>query len=353
MNDIVIIIPAYKPHEKIMTDFMKELKENFQNIVIVDDGSGKDYQSIFKKFESLGIPVLKHHVNMGKGRAIKTAFNYCLNTYPHLLGTITADCDGQHSVSDIKSCIEKLKEDPKKLVIGTRNFDEKNVPFKSRYGNKITRNMFSIFVGIKITDTQSGLRAFGVEHMKHFLTTAGERYEYETNMLIECKEKEFEIAEVPIETIYINNNELSHFNPLRDSILIYKLFLKYILASISSFFVDILLFTLFMHILPTIEFGIITTIVIATIIARICSSSYNFTINAQMVFKNKGKSSIIKYFTLVIIQMFISAILVSEIFKVTNLNSTTLKIGVDILIFIANFILQREWVFKNKRKSKE
>lgn len=349
MSDYVVIIPAYKPHEKIMSDFMQELKKSFKNIVIVDDGSGKDYQSIFKKFEDMGITVLRHNVNMGKGRAIKTAFNYCLNTYPHLLGTITADCDGQHTVRDIKKCIEKLKEDPKKLVIGTRNFDEENVPFKSRYGNKITRNMFAAFVGIKITDTQSGLRAFGTENMRAFLTTSGERYEYETNMLIECKENSIEIAEVPIATVYINNNELSHFNPLRDSILIYKLFLKYILASLSSFFVDILLFTLFMHILPNINFGVITTIVIATIIARIFSSAYNFTINAKVVFKNKGKSSVIKYFILVVIQMFISAFLVSEIFKATNLNSTTLKIGVDILIFIANFVIQREWVFKNEK----
>lgn len=349
MSEIVIIIPAYKPHEKIMSDFMKELKENFKNIVIVDDGSGEEYQKFFNQFETMGILVLRHHVNMGKGRAIKTAFNYSLNTYPHLLGAVTADCDGQHTVSDIKKCIEKLKEDPKKLVIGTRNFDEKNVPFKSRYGNKITRNMFAAFVGIKITDTQSGLRAFGTENMKIFLTTSGERYEYETNMLIECKEKSIEIAEVPIDTIYINNNELSHFNPLRDSILIYKLFLKYILASLSSFFVDIVLFTILMHLLPDISFGIITTIVLATIIARIFSSAYNFTINAKVVFKNKGKSSVIKYFTLVVIQMFISAFLVSEIFKVTNLNSTTLKIGVDILIFIANFVIQREWVFKSRK----
>ena len=349
MNEIAVIIPAYKPHEKIMNDFMEELKRNFKNIVIVDDGSGKEYEPFFKKFEEMNIPVLRHHVNMGKGRAIKTAFNYCLNTYPHLLGTITADCDGQHTVSDITKCIEKLKENPQKLVIGTRNFDAENVPFKSRYGNKITRNMFTAFIGIKITDTQSGLRAFGVDAMKEFLTIAGERYEYETNMLIACKEHEIEIAEVPIDTIYINNNELSHFHPFRDAFLIYKLFLKYVLAAVSSFFVDILLFSLFMHILPNINLGILTTIVIATILARIFSSTYNFTINAKVVFKNKGKNSMIKYFTLVVIQMFISAFLVSEIFKATNLNSITLKIGVDILIFIANFIIQREWVFKNKK----
>lgn len=346
MNDFVVIIPAYKPHEKIMSDFLKELKKSFKNIVIVDDGSGESFRKFFKKIENDGFIVLRHHINYGKGRAIKTAFNYCLNEYPNMVGTITADCDGQHSVEDIIKCALELKKDPSKLVIGTRNFDEAQVPFKSRYGNKITRGMFSTFIGIKITDTQSGLRAFGCENMKKFLTVAGERYEYETNMLIKCKEEDIKIAEVIISTIYINNNELSHFNPIKDSIMIYKLFIKYIISALSSFLVDILLFSLFVKMLPDIKLGIITPIVIATIIARIISSLYNYYINSKIVFKNKKKSSIIKYYILVIIQMLISAFLVSELFNLLNMNSTLLKVIVDTFIFIANFFIQREWVFK-------
>ncbi len=207
--------------------------------------------------------------------------------------------------------------------------------------------MFSIFVGIKITDTQSGLRAFGKSTMKKFLDVSGERYEYETNMLIACKEKEIKIEEVPIKTIYIGENETSHFNPIRDSILIYKLFLKYIMASLSSFLVDILLFTIFLKLLPEINKGIVTSIVLSSILARIVSSLYNFKINEKMVFKNKSKNSIIKYFVLVVIQMFFSAYLVSGLFSLTHINSTLLKIMVDLVIFIINFIIQREWVFKN------
>lgn len=248
MEDIAIIIPSYKPHKEIMNEFIEKLKKHFKNIVIVDDGSGEEYTEFYKAINNQGITVLKHNINLGKGRAIKTAFNYCLNTYTNIKGTVTADCDGQHYVKDIIKCAEKLKEDPEKLIIGTRNFNEEQVPFKSRYGNKITRTMFSTFVGIKITDTQSGLRAFGIENMKNFLETAGERYEYETNMLIECKEKEIEIAEVPITTVYIQNNSLSHFNPVKDSIMIYKLFIKYIISALSSFALDIILFTIMVHI---------------------------------------------------------------------------------------------------------
>jgi putative flippase GtrA len=184
--------------------------------------------------------------------------------------------------------------------------------------------------------------------METFLRSAGERYEYETNVLIDCKEKDIEIAEVPISTVYIKNNSGSHFNPIKDSIIIYKLFAKYIISSLSSFVVDILLFTLFVKILPEINLKGITEIFLATIIARILSATYNFIINSKVVFKNQNKNSIIKYFILCIIQMFISAFVVSELFKVLNMDSTLIKVIVDTIIFLINFVIQREWVFKKK-----
>lgn len=348
MDDIVIIIPSYKPETEIMMEFIKKVKNNFKNIVVVDDGSGKEYRDFFDNLQNEGIVVLRHYINFGKGRGIKTAFNYVLNNYPNILGVVTADCDGQHYIEDIIKCAEKLRENPEKLVIGYRNFDEKQVPFRSRFGNKITRTVFNTFVGIKITDTQSGLRAFGKKTMETFLRSAGERYEYETNVLIDCKEKDIEIAEVPISTVYIKNNSGSHFNPIKDSIIIYKLFAKYIISSLSSFVVDILLFTLFVKILPEINLKGITEIFLATIIARILSATYNFIINSKVVFKNQNKNSIIKYFILCIIQMFISAFAVSELFKVLNMDSTLIKVIVDTIIFLINFVIQREWVFKKK-----
>ena len=348
MEDIVIIVPSYKPDREIMIEFIQKLKSKFKNIVAVDDGNGEEYAQFFEYLKNEGVTVLKHHVNFGKGRGIKTAFNYVLNTYPNITGVVTADCDGQHYLEDIIKCAEKLKENPEKLVIGTRDFNEKQVPFRSRFGNKITRWVFSTFVGIKITDTQSGLRAFGKNAMKTFLKTSGEKYEYETNMLIDCKEKEIEIAEVPISTVYIRNNSLSHFNPLKDSIRIYKLFAKYIIASVSSFLLDILLYAFLVSLLPTVKWGGITEIVIATIIARLISSAYNFAINSKMVFKSKNNNSLIKYLILCIVQMFISAFAVSELYMLLHINSTLIKVIVDTIIFIINFVIQREWVFKKK-----
>lgn len=348
MDDIVIIIPSYKPNREIMMEFIQKVKNNFKNIVVVDDGSGREYEKFFEYLQDEGITVLKHYINFGKGRGIKTAFNYVLNNYPNIIGTVTADCDGQHYIEDIIKCAEKLKENPEKLVIGYRNFDEKQVPFRSRFGNKITRGVFNTFVGIKITDTQSGLRAFGRKAMETFLTTSGERYEYETNMLIDCKEKDIEIAEVPISTVYIRNNEGSHFNPIKDSVIIYKVFAKYIISSLSSFILDILLYTAFVKLLPEFKNNVINEIVVATVIARIISAAYNFVLNSKVVFKNKNKDSIIKYFILCGVQMFISAFAVSKLFELLHINSTLIKVIVDTIIFIVNFVIQREWVFKKK-----
>lgn len=347
MDDIFIIIPSYKPDKEIMLEFLKSLKQQFKKIIVVNDGSGEEYNYFFKQIENKEkIIVLKHYLNFGKGRAIKTAFNYILNNKDdNTIGAITADCDGQHKVKDIVKCAKKLKEESNKLVIGTRNFDENHVPIKNRYGNKLTRTIIKIFVGINITDTQSGLRGFGIEVMKKLLLTKGERYEYETNMLIDCKENNIDILEVPISTVYINKNSSSHFNPIKDSIMIYKIFIKYIISSISSFIIDLLLFTIFVKLIPEIKIWEITDIVIATIIARIISALYNFFVNAKIVFKNQTKKSMMKYFLLVIIQMFISAFVVSKLFELLNIDSTLIKLCVDTVIFVINFIIQREWIF--------
>jgi len=345
MKDIIILIPAYKPNKDIMLEFINELKNRFENIVIVDDGSGEEFNEFFNHFESDGIRVIHHEINCGKGRAIKTGFDFILKNYNNYIGTITADCDGQHTVKDIEKCAEKLREYPKALVIGCRNFNEQNVPPKSRYGNKITRLIFNVFVGINITDTQSGLRGFGIDLMKLFLNTDGERYEYETNMLIECKKQDITIQEVTIETVYLDNNQGSHFNPIKDSLKIYHLFFKYIMSSFSSFILDILIFSVCIYFINIDE-----KIIVSTIIARVISLLYNFTVNAKLVFNKCGKASIVKYLILAIIQMMISGYTVTFITNAIHVNEILTKIIVDTTIFVVNFVIQREWVFKTKNR---
>ena len=346
INDVCIIIPAYNPDEELFLKFAKEVLENFSKIVVINDGSKDECNETFEKIAKLDekIQILNHSVNMGKGRALKTAFNFVLNTYPECIGAVAADCDGQHGIEDVIKCAEELKNHPSSLILGVRDFNKKDVPFKSRYGNKITRLIFKLFIGLSIQDTQTGLRALSNDLMKIFLTTNGERYEYETNMLIECKQSNIPLEQVPISTIYIENNQTSKFNPIKDSLSIYKLFGKYIISAISSFVIDVILFNIFLMILN--KYQVPESIIISTVAARILSSLYNFKINAKMVFKNMSNKSLFRYIILVIAQMIISALSVSYLSRVIPINVTAIKIVVDIVIFMVNFVVQREFVFK-------
>lgn len=346
IDNVCVIIPAYNPDEELFLKFAKEVVANFSKIVVIDDGSKDECASTFNKIAQIDekIKILKHSVNLGKGRALKTAFNFVLNEYKDCVGVVAADCDGQHGIQDVIKCAKTLQEKPSSLIIGVRDFNKKDVPFKSRYGNKITRIIFKLFIGLSIKDTQTGLRAISTELMKKFLATNGERYEYETNMLIECKEHNIPIEQVPISTIYIEKNQTSKFNPIKDSLSIYKLFGKYIVSAVSSFVIDVILFNIFLLLLN--KYQVPNSIIIATVVARILSSLYNFKVNAKMVFKNMSNKSLIRYIILVLIQMLVSAFCVNYVSTIVPINVTLIKIVVDIVIFMVNFVVQREFVFK-------
>ena len=319
MKNIFIVVPTLDPDEAIMQKFLKELHKKFNHILVVNDGSKKVHDAFFKKLENDGIVVLKHYKNLGKGRALKNAFNYLLNTY--------------------------TLKNPDSLILGVRNFAKENVPKKSKFGNVITRNIFKIFIGLSISDTQTGLRGLSKKLMEDFMDVSGERYEYETNMLILTKDKNIPIKEVEIETIYLNSNANSHFNPLMDSIMIYRLFVKYFLAAFSSFLLDIVLFGSILGILK-----INSRILAATILARVVSSIYNYLINSNLIFKNMNIMTLVKYYLLVIIQMFISGCFVTYLFNLLHLNVILIKVIVDFFLMIINLIIQREYVFKDGSK---
>ena len=345
MKDIFIVIPTLDPDEEIMTKFIKNLQKEFTHILVINDGSKSIHDEYFNVLESMGIEVIKHYRNYGKGRALKNAFNYLLNKYSNIEGVITCDWDGQHSVKDIKKCAKVMLKNSDKLILGVRNFDSENVPAKSKFGNKITRGIFKYFIGLEITDTQTGLRGISKNLMNIYLDTSGERYEYETNMLILCQEKGIEIDEVEIETIYLNSNANSHFNPLKDSIMIYRLFLKYFIVAFSSFILDIVLFGFMFRI-----FDINSKILAATIMARVVSSIYNYLVNSKLVFKDMSFRSLAKYYILAIIQMFISGCFVTYFYSLLNINVIIIKIIIDFLLWIINLIIQRKIVFSRNNK---
>lgn len=352
VTDITVIIPSLNPDQKLINTIDSIIAKGFSKIVVVDDGSDELHKEPFEYAEKKGCKLLVHEVNKGKGRALKTAFEYCIED-SDCQGVITVDGDGQHSAEDIYRCGEAmLDSNNDKVILGCRDFGEKGVPFKSKYGNNITRFAFLVLCGIKISDTQTGLRAIPAKFLKAMTEYKGERFEYETNMLLEMKAQGIPFSEVKIETIYLDDNASTHFNPLKDSIKIYKVILKYSISSGASAIIDLLLFYILLYILE--GFGIENSeqiVLISTVTARVISSVCNYLINRKVVFRSAAPKSFIRYYALCIIQMLLSAGVVaalSVLFAAGKTGKLIIKLITDTCLFFASFGVQREWVFKKK-----
>ena len=349
-----------------MIDLLENMKERrLGPVIIVDDGSGDEYAPIFAQagpyVDDLGGKILIHEVNKGKGRALKTAFKYVLETYPDAVGSVTADSDGQHTAECITSIIKALEENPDKLIMGVRHFDTDGVPWKSRAGNKITEAVFAYVSGIHVTDTQTGLRGIPRKFMEELLDVEGERFEFEMQMLLESAGR-YPIIEVPIKTVYDSKeNHQTHFNPFADSVKIYKIlgkkFGRYILASASSFIIDLVLFALLCSFLRGKVRGYV---MIATVIARVISAVYNYLVNYKVVFESDAshRSSGAKYLVLAAAQMAVSAALVTGVTSLISVaaeaggpalppagSEVAVKAVVDTILFFVSYKLQQKYVF--------
>ena len=353
MNDVLIIIPSLNPATGLI-DYVDSLIANgLEKILLIDDGSNKEEsKQIFNKLEKYNeCTILCHAVNMGKGRALKNALNYYQLYFSNSFsGVVTVDSDGQHSVEDVIKMSEAVKNNPDSLILGVRDFNQDNVPFKSKFGNKITKFVMKLLYGGNISDTQTGLRGIPNKLINSYITLYGERFEYETMMLIETLQRKISIHEVKIRTIYINDNSETHFKPLQDSLKIYKLifgtFFKYLLSSLSSALIDFLFFGLFVSLLH--NFDLAVKIGAATVLARIISSIYNYTVNKNIVFKcNKKRSTLFKYYILFFLQMCCSAVGVYLICRI-GFPEFWSKLIVDTVLFLISFQIQRILIFSKE-----
>ena len=343
MKKELIIIPAYQPLESLVP-LTKEIFEYFENVLIVDDGGGEEYSHIFDALRDMGAIIVTHAINQGKGRALKSAINYCL-LHPEIAesGVITVDADGQHRPEDIVRIAEAMEENPDTVVMGCRAFDVDNVPWKSRMGNGISRKVYKWACGIDVSDTQTGLRGLPYSFLGIAAKCDGEKYEYETNMLLDIKSNKVQMKEVTIKTVYENNNESSHFNPVKDSIRIYSIILKYSFSSLFSALIDYIVFI--------IAHACGAKIMVATYIARACSCLVNFTLNKKMVFKGEGNVvvQLAKYLVLVVISGTISGWAVTNLsLLVPMIAPVIIKVPVEIILYVFNYAIQRAFIFNDK-----
>lgn len=346
---VVVLIPSYKPDEGLIT-LLQQLcaQKRYDSIVVVDDGGGETYRSYFDRAKIMdGVHVVHHAVNLGKGRALKTGFNEIMHLYPGA-HVVTADADGQHTPKDIARIADELEKtkDHQTIVLGKRVLG-KGTPLKSLFGNTLTRWVFALSTGHKVYDTQTGLRGIPAALLPCMMRIAGERYEYEMNMLLYAPKDGVEFKEIVIETVYLNNNAGSHFNPIRDALNVFSRVIAYAASSMLSFIVDYVAYAIFIeffHQQPQYAF----------ICARAVSSLVNFLINRNVVFgAQKGKIWVqaLGYYALVVIIAVLGSLGVEwGTSGPVHLNEYIVKIIVDVALSVVSFLAQRLIIFRPAKK---
>jgi len=362
-QDIVVLIPGYQPRKRMEPYIEQLIGAGIARIVVVDDGSGPDYDDIFGGLEPYPeVKVLRYEKNRGKGHALRHGMEYIAKEFPDCRFVITADIDGQHTVKDILRVADALRQDSTGILLGSRDFAASHVPSKSRMGNRITSKVFQGLYGRKISDTQTGLRGFSGAMIPRFLSVKGDRYEYEMNQLIYCSIENIPIRSLPIETVYEDNNVDSHFRAFADSWRIYRIilarFVHFALSSMFCFLVDYGIFLLTNDLLRTyvpaldqslsiLFIHFVARIGIAATVARIVSATLNYIINKRMVFKSSAAivKSFLRYAVTVVLIIALSSGIVSSLYTELGWSENLTKIPVDLLLFFLSYYIQRKWVF--------
>lgn len=343
----VVIIPSLNPDHRLKELVAALADYDFLHLIVVDDGSDAAHKENFPQ-SSAKLTLLSHEVNRGKGAALKTAMRYVLEHISEAEGIVTADGDGQHLPADIATCA-KIMTSEHCFVLGVRDLALPDVPSRSKFGNRMTSLVFRVACGIKISDTQTGLRALPRDQLARWCALEGDRYEFETNQLLALGKEALPFREQKIQTVYLDENRASHFHPIRDSLRIYARILRFLTGSLLASLIDITIFYL-----ASLFFGLTlkaSSEMVCTIIARVFSSLFNFTYNYKAVFgaKSRASTAMLRYYLLAVTQMLVSGGILTLLSLSLDAKKTAvvtlLKILTDSALFVVSYHVQRCWVF--------
>lgn len=342
LRHVAVIVPAREP-ESVIVPLVHALRAaGFRLVLLVNDGSSSNTETIFQGAQAAGARVLVHAVNLGKGRALKSAFNCVLADYPEITAVVTADADGQHTLEDILRVAGEVVS-RKEPVLGSRAFAGE-VPLRSRFGNTLTRYVFAMVTGANLSDTQSGLRGLPRHVLPGLMTLEGERYEFEMNMLAFLCRAGRKPIEVPIATVYIEGNRSSHFNPIWDSMRIYFVLARFVLSSIVAAVLDLALFVG--------TFALSGNVAAAVAVGRV-SSLVNYTLNRRFVFRSHKPlwRTLVEYYLLALAIALTSYGAITALAHRWSWNVLLAKLCVDAVLSLASFSVQRTFIFRRRSRA--
>jgi glycosyltransferase involved in cell wall biosynthesis len=216
--NILLVIPLYNNRNTIEDVAGDALKSGLE-LLVVDDGSNDGGSELI---ESMGLSLLKHSENRGKGKAIQTAAAWAEEKgFSHI---ITIDADGQHDPAELNKFIKKIEENPLSIVVGNRDLRRAGAPYPSRLGKTLSNFWLKVVTGKSLPDTQSGFRAYPVRALNE-IKCFSSRYDYEIEILVRSSWAGFDLDFINISVKYSDEiNKTSHFRPWLDNLRCIKIF---------------------------------------------------------------------------------------------------------------------------------
>jgi glycosyltransferase involved in cell wall biosynthesis len=219
LDKICILIPAYNA-EETLGSVLKKIEPLKMDTIVVNDGSSDETKRVASEN---GAQLLEHPLNLGKGAALRTGFQYILQKGYQVV--ITLDADGQHDPSEIPSLLKIFQSVNPDILIASRAAEFGKMTFLRRFWNRLGVKAVARLCHSDITDSQSGFRLIRTEVLKAVdLSTS--RFETELELLIKACKKGFGVLSVPIKTQKVDGTGSSHFRPVIDTWLVCKIFLR-------------------------------------------------------------------------------------------------------------------------------
>ncbi|WP_062306486.1 glycosyltransferase [Demequina subtropica] len=276
-----VLIPAYEPGPRMVA--LVEALRPHHRVLVVDDGSGAEFGGVFAAASRAGAHVLTHDANRGKAAALRTGMAWMHRHHP-AEGLVCADSDGQHRPEDIEAVARALDERaasglPPAIVLGARGFDGQ-VPLRSRVGNRAVSAATAAVTGLRLGDTQTGLRGYPASLLPWAIGVQGERFAYEMRVLLEASRAGIPVVEVRIGTVYLDGNAGSHFRPVVDSLHVLAPVALFAASSVTAFVLDAAALLALAQLTGSLG--------VAVVGARALSGTVNFLINRRAVFGARG-----------------------------------------------------------------